>query len=91
MVPWILPLLVAAAFAQYVVDSYWVHRGGALRGSRLGRWNGILYFVPLAGDILVRLGLQPLAPLVAAIAWVLVGTTVLSMAARLMASRRPPE
>ena len=87
-VPWILPLLVAAAFAQYVIDSYWVHRGGALRGSRLGRWNGILYFVPLGGDILVRLGLLPLVPLVTGIAWGLVATTVLSMGARLLASRR---
>lgn len=87
-VPWLLPLLVAAAFGQYVIDSYWVHTGGALRGSRLGRWNGILYFVPLGGDVLVRLGLQPLAPLVTAIAWALVATTVLSMAARVLASRR---
>lgn len=87
-VPWLLPLLVAAAFVQYVLDSYWVHRGGALRGSRLGRWNGILYFVPLGGDVLVRAGLRPLAPPVTAIAWALVATTVLSMGARLLASRR---
>jgi CDP-diacylglycerol--glycerol-3-phosphate 3-phosphatidyltransferase len=90
-VPWLLPLLVAAAFAQYVIDSYWVHRGRALRGSRLGRWNGILYFVPLGGDILVRAGLPPLAPVVTAIAWALVATTVLSMIARLRASPRRPE
>ena len=25
-VPWLLPVLVAVAFAQYVVDSYWLHR-----------------------------------------------------------------
>src|SRR5574341_697106 len=90
-VPWLLPLLVAAAFVQYVLDSYWVHRGGALRGSRLGRWNGILYFVPVGGDVLVRAGLGPLAPLVRGIAWALVATTVLSMGARLLASRRRPE
>ena len=24
--PWILPILITAAFAQYVIDSYWVHR-----------------------------------------------------------------
>ena len=42
--PWILPVLVAAAFVQYVVDSYWLHRDRALRTSALGRWNGILYF-----------------------------------------------
>jgi phosphatidylglycerophosphate synthase len=86
-VPWMLPFLVAAALAQHVIDSYWIHRNGALRGSRLGRWNGILYFVPLGGDVLVRLGLRPLAPLVTAIAWGLVATSVLSMGARLLASR----
>src|SRR5215468_4493684 len=48
-VPWILPLLVAVAFAQYVIDSYWLHRAGQLRMSALGRWNGVLYFVPLRG------------------------------------------
>ncbi len=90
-VPWLLPPLVAAAFVQYVVDSYWVHRGRALRGSLLGRWNGILYFVPLGGDILVRAGLRALAPVVTAIAWALVATTVLSMIARLRASRWRPE
>ena len=60
--PWVLPALVVAAFAQYVADSYWLHRGRSLRGSRLGRWNGILYFAPLVGDILVRLGWTWLRP-----------------------------
>src|ERR1035441_8257014 len=23
--PWILPILITAAFAQYVIDSYWIH------------------------------------------------------------------
>src|SRR5579864_2528943 len=44
--PWILPIVISAAFAQYVIDSYWVHRQTRLRGSKLGRYNGILYFVP---------------------------------------------
>ncbi len=87
--PWILPILVAAAFAQYVVDSYWVHRGRALRTSALGRYNGILYFVPLGGDILVRAGFPGLQPAVTVLAWVLVVSTVLSMAERLWAVRRP--
>src|SRR6266852_3657899 len=43
--PWILPVLVAAAFAQYVIDSYFLDRARQLRASRLGRYNGILYFV----------------------------------------------
>jgi len=87
--PWILPILVAAAFAQYVVDSYWVHRGRALRTSALGRYNGILYFAPLGGDILVRAGFPGLQPAVTVLAWVLVVSTVLSMAERLWAVRRP--
>ncbi|HEX6896041.1 MAG TPA: CDP-alcohol phosphatidyltransferase family protein, partial [Bryobacteraceae bacterium] len=44
--PWLLPIVITAAFAQYVIDSYWIHRHAKLRGSKLGRYNGILYFVP---------------------------------------------
>jgi phosphatidylglycerophosphate synthase len=43
----ILPALIPFAFGQYVVDSYVWHRQRQLRASFLGRWNGILYFVPL--------------------------------------------
>ncbi len=43
----LLPVLVPIAFGQYVVDSYVWHRQRQLRASFLGRWNGILYFVPL--------------------------------------------
>ena len=84
-VPWLLPVLVVAAFVQYVVDSYWLHGGGSLRTSRLGRWNGILYFAPLGGDILARLGLSGLEPLVRLLAWGLVVSTVCSMGERLWA------
>ena len=86
--PWILPPLVALAFAQYVADSYWGHPGRALRTSALGRWNGIVYFVPLAGDVLVRLGWGALAPVVSGLAWALVASTVLSMGERLWALTR---
>ncbi len=86
--PCALPVLVAAAFAQYAIDSYWLDRAGQLRASRLGRYNGILYFVPLGGDILVRLGLGFLRPPVTAIAWLLVASTVMSMAERLIAAIR---
>jgi phosphatidylglycerophosphate synthase len=41
-----LPPLVLIAFAQYVFDSYWLHRRKQLRMSIIGRWNGIFYFVP---------------------------------------------
>ena len=81
--PWILPVLVAAAFVQYVVDSYWVHRERALRASMLGRWNGMLYFAPLTGDVLVRAGLGVIQPVVTVLAWTLVGSTVISMGERL--------
>ena len=43
----ILPVLIPFAFGQYVVDSYVWHRQRQLRASFLGRWNGILYFVPI--------------------------------------------
>jgi CDP-diacylglycerol--glycerol-3-phosphate 3-phosphatidyltransferase len=81
--PWVFPALVAAAFVQYVVDSYWVTRHSTLRPSRLGRYNGILYFAPLGGDILVRLGMSALRPILTAVVWMLVASTVLSMASRL--------
>ena len=83
--PWILPALVAAAFIQYVVDSYWLHRGRSLRTSRLGRWNGILYFAPLGGDILIRLGMSGLRPILTLLVWALVVSTILSMGERLRA------
>jgi cardiolipin synthase len=83
-VPRILPWLIAAAFVQYAVDSR-VAAGSSLRSSALGRWNGVAYFVVL-GIPVVRDGLGlawPGAPLVAAIGWALVATTLLSMAQRL--------
>lgn len=87
-VPWILPALVGAAFAQYVVDSYALDRTGQLRPSALGRWNGLLYFVPLGGDILVRMGWSPLRPVLTAVAWLLIASTVVSMGQRLRATLR---
>jgi phosphatidylglycerophosphate synthase len=86
--PWVLPVLVVAAFGQYVVDSYWLHRQRALRTSGLGRANGIAYFAPLGGDVLVRAGIEGIRPAVSALAWVLVLSTVLSMGERLWALRR---
>lgn len=91
---WWLPVLVCVAFSQYVVDSYVLHRERKLRMSQLGRWNGILYFVPLCGDVLVRtglleqIGLAVLAPLVPWIAWALVVSTLASIGDRLLALDR---
>jgi phosphatidylglycerophosphate synthase len=93
--PWILPVLITAAFAQYFIDSYWVHRQRALRKSQLGRYNGILYFVPLCVDIFIRMGAYALSPLLTLLVWMLVLSTLVSMGQRLMFRRevpgRPPE
>jgi phosphatidylglycerophosphate synthase len=82
--PWILPALITAAFGQYVIDSYWYHRRIKLRGSKLGRYNGMLYFVPSCMDILIRMGLQFLEPLLTILVWLLALSTLLSMGQRLM-------
>ena len=79
----ILPTLVVIAFVQYVLDSRWL-AGEPLRASGLGRWNGILYFVPL-GIVVTReaVGLaQPSDPIVALIAFGLVASTAVSIADR---------
>ena len=88
LVPWLLPWLVALAFAQYAIDSYLLRRERQLRMSALGRWNGILYFVPLGGALLVLLGAGFLAPVLLVVAWLLVVSTALSMADRLMSLAR---
>jgi phosphatidylglycerophosphate synthase len=87
--PGLLPLLVALAFLQYTLDSR-VVKGGALRASALGRWNGIAYFVPV-GTVVVRDALALAWPgrgLLLALGWALVASTLLSMADRALALRR---
>jgi hypothetical protein len=84
-----LPAAVALAFLQYTLDSRAL-QGAPLRASALGRWNGIAYFVPI-GTVVVRdaLGLRwPPAGLVLGLGWLLVATTLLSMADRALALRR---
>ncbi len=88
VIPWILPVAIVAAFTQYVADSYWFHGRRKLQGSRLGRYNGILYFVPICGDTLFRLGLAFLAPVLPVVSWVLVLSTFVSMAQRLASLRK---
>jgi CDP-diacylglycerol--glycerol-3-phosphate 3-phosphatidyltransferase len=87
--PWILPILIVAAFSQYVIDSYWIHRQTKLRGSKLGRYNGMLYFVPTCMEIIIRLGAHWLQPLLTILVWMLVLSTLVSMGQRLMLSRLP--
>jgi phosphatidylglycerophosphate synthase len=80
-----LPLLVAAAFLQYVLDSR-ILAGRDLRASALGRWNGIFYFVP-SGVVVTRemLGLTlPPDAAVRMLGWLLVISTLISMADRLV-------
>ena len=89
--PWILPILITMAFAQYFIDSYWVHQQVKLRGSKLGRYNGMLYFVPTCMDILIRLGLRFLQPLLTILVWLLVLSTLVSMGQRLMFRKLPEQ
>ena len=56
LVPGILPLFIALAFAQYLLDSKAL-AGKPLRASWLGRANGIAYFV-IAGVIIGRHALE---------------------------------
>ena len=86
--PWVLPICITAAFAQYVIDSYWIHRQSKLRGSKLGRYNGMLYFVPPVVDILIRLGARFLQPLLTILVWGLVLSTLVSMVQRALMFRR---
>jgi phosphatidylglycerophosphate synthase len=84
--PWLLPCLVAFAFAQYVLDSYWLEQRSELRMSTLGRWNGILFFVPIGGDVLARLIWSGLHGPVRALCWILVVTTLLSIGDRALSA-----
>jgi phosphatidylglycerophosphate synthase len=80
---WLAPL-IAIAFVQYALDSR-LMRASGLRGSPLGRWNGIAYYVVVAVPV-VRdaLGLAwPGAGLVRALGWALVVSTLLSISDRL--------
>jgi phosphatidylglycerophosphate synthase len=80
--PWLLPIMVIAAFTQYYVDSHWGKSKAGLRRSKLGRYNGILYFVPICGDFLIRLGLHVLRPALLVLVWGLIVSTFISIAQR---------
>ena len=84
VVPGILPLFIALAFLQYLLDSKAL-AGQALRTSVLGRINGIAYFV-VVGVVVIRnaLGIGALADEV--IYWAclaVVVSTLISMLDRL--------
>lgn len=82
-----LPALVCVAFAQYVIDSYVLHRQRELRMSQLGRWNGILYFVPLCADVVSRSVGGALAVPIVWLCWALAASTLVSIGDRLMSAR----
>ena len=85
----LLPPLVAAAFLQYVLDSRAL-AGAVLRTSRIGRYNGIAYYV-LAGIPIIREAagwLWPPDAWIAALGWLLVLTTLASMSDRALALLR---
>jgi len=88
ILPALLPTLIAASFLQYALDAK-VARGSGPRPSALGRWNGIAYYVVVAVPI-VRDALQiawPPPAWVMALGWLLIGSTLVSMGDRLLASR----
>ncbi len=81
--PALLPVLIAAAFLQYVFDSR-ILAGRTLRASSLGRWNGIFYFVP-PGVVVTReaLGLaMPSDQIILFSGWALAVSTLISMGHR---------
>jgi phosphatidylglycerophosphate synthase len=84
LVPWLLPILVIMAFSQYTLDSKALI-GLPLRASKLGRYNGIAYFV-LAGFPIMQHALDiylvPTHYFYYA-AFVLIATTLISMSERL--------
>ena len=89
----ILPVLIIIAFGQYVLDSHLLYRQKQLRMSVVGRWNGILYFVPLVVIAVSRLGLARdaasfLTLAVGGIGYGLAASTVVSVVDRTVAPIR---
>ncbi|MBW2398950.1 MAG: CDP-alcohol phosphatidyltransferase family protein [Deltaproteobacteria bacterium] len=88
VLPYLLAPLIALAFVQYAVDAR-VAGAREPRASRLGHWNGIAYYVAVATPIIRdTLGFSwPGSSLVTALGWLLVASTVVSMASRLRVLR----
>lgn len=85
-VPLLLPILVILAFLQYMFDSKALV-GHELRSNKLGRSNGIAYFVLVClgtmGPLLIPMPM--LASMLMLFGWLLILTTLLSMLDRLQA------
>ncbi len=90
-----LPIVIVVAFSQYVLDSYFLHRKKQLHMSFLGRWNGMLYFVPLVLIAVSRLAVPRLdwvtgvagilSTLIELLSYLLVLSTVASIVDRAIA------
>lgn len=82
-IPIYLPCIIPVAFLQYTIDSR-VLKGHALRPNPLGRINGIAYYVVpgvvIGGHVLSIWDI--VAAATAAFAWVLILSTLVSMALR---------
>ena len=88
VLPPLLPTLIAASFLQYALDAK-IAKASGPRPSRLGRWNGIAYYVIVAIPIVRNaLGVDwPEPALVMALGWLLIGSTLVSMGDRMIGSR----
>ena len=87
----LLPILVAVAFTQYVLDSRYLFKQKHLRLSFLGRWNGILYFVPIVAIAVSRMEfIAPHEPLllllISVFGWCLIVSTLASIVDRAFAA-----
>ncbi len=82
--PLLLAPLIAIAFVQYLLDALWLRQPGS-RPSRLGRFNGIGYYVVcVAAWINLRLLNLPIVEVsVNLLAWTLAVTTVVSILTRI--------
>ncbi len=90
LVPVLLPMLIAVAFTQYVLDSRFLFKQKHLRLRLLGRWNGILYFVPIVLIAVSRLafvapGEQVLLQLITIFGYGLILSTLASIVDRAFA------
>lgn len=86
----LLPILIVVAFFQYLLDSRFLYRDKQLRMSVIGRWNGILYFVPLVVLAVARLDMSgdfddALTEIGRWLAWLLAVSTSVSIVDRALA------
>ena len=88
VLPALLPAFIAIAFLHYALGAR--PSGSGLRGSTLGRWNGIAYYVAVGVPVIGQaLALPWPGPgLVRAFGWLLVLSSAASVADRLYTSLR---